>query len=292
MRQKEAQPKNFFIYVILVFLLLLSLLTLKLVLSFKKSVFNKLSRISLVLVSEKPQVILFSFQEDKGEIVNLPVKEKVVVARGFGEYELGKVYPLGELDKKGGILLQETVQTNLSLPIFGFFYSKAITECNNKTNFKSYWSNIFVNSIKGEIKTNLTFYDLVLLYFRSQGINETSMSYDSPSSISQMTIEDKALRKESYSIEVLNSTDHSGLAQKISSILENSGGRVIRVSEYENKQKECSLIVSKSFLKSYTAFWLTNVFGCSSIKVSEGANRADFTLIVGEDYWKKLSEKW
>lgn len=275
----------------LLFLLLLFSILIKFYLSFKNSPFAFLQRVNFVLATKEGRVIVFSLQGNEGLIFNLQEKSKVKVTRGFGEYELGKVYPLGELEKKGGLLLKETVQENFSIPIFGYFYDP-----NNldyyQLDTKKFIQRIFWQAGRGKIKTDLNRYDLALLYLRARSLNSEGVRIENLPQDNTTLFKDKSLRGESCSIEILNSTSRLGLAQQVSQMLEKAGARIIRVADTSESQEDCLLFASKSFSKKYSFSWLKLVFDCQVKLTDEERPRADFTLIIGENYWKKLYEKW
>lgn len=289
-KSKRNQKKRSFLFFGLFLLFLLFSLLTVLYLQFKKSPFYFLSRANFVLITKEREVAVFSLQDEEGLILDLPGKSKVAVTRGFGEYELGKVYALGELEGKGSELLKETVQENFSIPVFGYFYDPAPLDYSS-LNSKKFFSRIFWQSLRGKIKTDLNWYDLILLYLKANKLKTISVKAGDFENTEDF-FKDKALRGESCSIEILNSTDHNGLAQQAARLPEKAGARVIRTAEGQEGQKDCLLLVAKSMSKKYTERWLGLVFDCQVKESGEEGGRADFTLVVGESYWKKLSEKW
>lgn len=289
--RNKNSPQKFFPFAVLIFFIILFSLSTALYLSFRKSPFFFLQRVNFVLATKKGLVMVFSFQNKEGLILNLLEKNKVIVTRGFGEYDLGNVYPLGELEKKGGLLLAETVQENFSLPVFGYFYDPTNFDY-HQLKSKKFFSRVFWHSLRGNIKTDLKWYDLALLYLRLNKLNDNAVRVKDFQGETADFFKDKVLRGESYSIEILNSTDHFGLAQRVSQLLEKAGARVIRIADSSEPQEDCLLSASKDLSKRYTFSWLSLVFGCQVKYANEKIGRADFTLIISEKYWKKLNEKW
>jgi len=287
---KRNQKKKNFPFLGLFLVVLFLFLIAGLYLLFKKSPFYFLRRVNFVLITREREVAVFSLQDEEGLVLDLPGKSKVTVVRGFGEYELGKVYPLGELEKRGGLLLKETVQENFSIPVFGYFYDPAPLDYSS-LNSKKFFSRIFWQSLRGKIKTDLNRYDLILLYLKANKLKTISVKAGDFENIESL-FKDKTLRGESCSIEILNSTDHNGLAQQAARLPERAGARIIRTADAQEVQKDCLLLVAKSMSDKYTERWLGLVFDCQVKELGEEGGRADFTLVVGENYWKKLSEKW
>lgn len=286
--RKEKKRSKIIIFAII--LLIATLLILKMFFSFRNSFYRVLERPNFVLATEALDVFAFSFQGKEGLILNLGKKEAVVATRGFGTYELGKIYPLGELDKKGGELLSETIQNNFYIPVFGYFYDKSGFDF-RKASVKEGIYHIFRQAFKGVIKTNLTKADLIILLLRSRKIDDSMAEIKDYKGKIDDLFKDKRLRGESLTIEVLNSTEHFGLAQKASFLLESAGARVVRNADTDKKIDKCLLIFRDNYAGRYTLSWLARTFGCD-LKFSPDAGRADFSLVIGEQYWKTMSEKW
>lgn len=289
-KRGKTEKKSIPLVGLLCLLLIFSIL-IKFYLSLKKSPFFFLQRVNFVLATQEGRVTVFSLQGSEGLIFNLQEKSKVKVTRGFGEYELGKVYPLGELEKKGGSLLKETVQENFSIPIFGYFYDPNNFDY-HQSDTKKLFQSIFWQSLRNKVKTDLNKYDLVLLYLKARLLNSEVVRIENLPQDNTTFFKDKALRGESCSIEILNSTGRLGLAQQVSQMLGKAGARIIRVADTPDPQEGCLLFASKDFSKKYSLFWLNSVFDCQVKLTDEERPRADITLIIGENYWKKLHEKW
>lgn len=282
---------------IILLVLLLSLLgffCVKTYKSFNKSFFNKISRINLIITNSKNFNAVFSAEENNSFLFTLVPTEKIVLARGFGEYEIGKIYSLGELDKKGGELLSQSVQEFWSIPIFGYVESESINEKKILESKRGEIRKLIKNCIFGKCKTNLKNLDLLVLYFKLLKTNDNNILSKKIGLNEKINLlKDKKIRNEALAIEVLNSTDHTGLAEKAKNLLENIGGRVVRLSEAESHLNNCKIIVKPNLIVTYTFGFLREIYGCDIEKSNEGAgNRADITLILGEGYWEKLSEKW
>jgi len=288
---RSTSPKKYFLILAFVIFLCLSLGVIWLYLASKKSPFSSLSRENFVLVTSDKAVVVFSLQGKEGLIVSLPEKNLVKVTRGFGDYELGKVYFLGELESKGGLLIKETVQENFSIPVFGYFFDQKPLDY-SLLNSKKFFYSIFWRAFKGNIKTDLNRLDLLLLCRQAIFLNQVQVVKDNLSSLEDSLFKDKKLRDEAFSLAVFNSTTHFGLAQQAAQLLIQSGARVVRVADTEEKQSDCLIITDPGSSKTYTFFWLRTVFGCQVKESATKDKRAEFSLIVGERYWKKLSEKW
>jgi hypothetical protein len=268
----------------------LAILTTSLFFLFKQSDFLTLDRVNLVLIDRENQPFVLSFNDKEVLILTLPAKEKIAVSRGYGEYELGKVYPLGELEGKGGRLLEESLRRFLKAPFWGFVHSSSLSLNQNLKNPKTMTEAILKEALISQGKTDLSKKQIVVLIWRLKRIAGEKFEVKNFNGEQVDYFKDSQLRSESLSLSVLNATDQLGLAAEAALLLENVGGRVVRVADAPEKVVSCRLIISPMATESYTFFWLKRVFSCpATIEVVE---RADMVLILGQEDWKKMSEKW
>lgn len=261
---------------------------------FGESACRKLSRVNFALSNSKDFNAIFSIEENNSYLVTFNPTDKIVLARGFGEYEIGKIYGLGELDKKGGELLSESIQESWSIPVFGYFENDSLSEKIFLDNTSGEIKKLVKNCIFGKCKTDLKYFDLLALYLKLLKFSVNTVQTEKIGFNRKIDLlKDKKIRDEALAIEVLNSTEHIGLAERAKNLLENIGGRVVRLSETEESLDNCKIVAKPDIIKTYSFGILQQIYGCDIEKSSEGAdNRADVTLILGERYWKKLSERW
>lgn len=285
--------RHFYRYLILVILViivgLLFFVGFKSAKQVKNSSLWYFKKINLVLIGEE-SVSIFSLEGNDSRLMEFSFQEKVDLPRGFGEYELGKVYRLGELEKRGGQLTLETFQNSLNIPVMGYFYQDGF----NAKNFTSpaSFKKIVNQSIKKRVKTNLHLIDLLVLYFRGKKLSPVLFKKYQYNPGPDDFFKDEQIRREALAVEILNGTQHPGLAQKAAVFWENLGGRVIRVADYNEQLTKNLLVVKGGSNKSYSYKIIKNFFKPDCRELSEEENRADMTLILGEDYWKTMMEKW
>jgi hypothetical protein len=290
-KERRNQPKKSISPLFLSLALILALvgLAIRVRFAFRHSIIASLSRVNLVIQTPQ-ELLLLSLEGQEGLVWPLSADEKVKVPRGFGEYELAKVYALGELEKRGSQLLRETISEVFSVPVFGYFYSPQAFDDSIKAKPKALLKQAFWAALEGKIKTDLKMTDLALLYWRANRLSETLCRTIKPGA-AKVLFQDRRLREEALSLEVLNATDHNGLAQQAGRLVEEAGGRVIRTADARENEAGCRLLTGEQG-ENYTAFWLASVFQCP-LEKKEGENtRADLVLILGEEYWKKKAERW
>lgn len=255
----------------------------------KSSPFWYFGRINLALLG-KESVLIFSFEGSGARLITFSPQEKVDLPRGFGIYELGKIYRLGELEKRGGQLSLETFQNSLNFPVMGYFYQDDL-KLENYT-FPLGFKKIVGQSIKKKIKTSLCLTDLLILYFRTKKISPSLFEKFEYKDGTGDFFKDEQVRREALAVEILNGTQHQGLAQKAAELWENLGGRVIRVADHNEQLSKSLLIARGGSNKSYSYKIIKNFFKPNLRELNGEESRADMSLILGEDYWKTMTEKW
>jgi len=283
--------RGIWIWFSLIPILLLFSLAVKIGIAFKKSFVNRFSRISFVVATAKPQVFVLTMEGNEGRILIFSGKEKVTTTRGFGEYELGKIYSLGELEGKGGFLLKESIERYLHAALFGYFYDQLSFDY-PLSKPKNFFTQTVRRALLRKSETNIGKPDLLLLYFKARRLNELNLEIRNFGPSDNEAFKDKVIREEALSLQILNATDHFGLAQDVSLFLERAGARVVRVADADEGRKTCLIKAIEEVKESYTLSWLRYVFGCQVVSEKEDEERAQITMIVGEEYWKRLHEKW
>lgn len=274
-------------------------------------------------VVQGKEVTLLSVSSD-GEGVVIPFSSEIIVGttHGYGTYKIGSIYPLGELDKRGGDLLRGSIQELLGIPVSaymdcpGFDFGSERTD----TKLKKIMSELAVSALKKKCRTNFTSWDLVRLWLRVRDLlpsKITTILPNSTSAYSTKTLPDNSrvgeidpsridqtiakyfkeqkIRDEDYSISVLNGSEEQGLAQHASRIISNIGGRVVQVGSYEDKNGQkvedlCLIFAQGDTQKAYTIIKLQRTFGCRIVD-DQLDNRSDISIVFGKKYWQYLNEK-
>jgi hypothetical protein len=248
-------------------------------------------------------------------VLKIPNGVEIKTTRGYGQYRVGAIYELGELSGRGGELLRESVQEE-----FGVLVEAYLKIQNTKykiQNTKNDLLRILASSIlqrKGI--TDFSFIDLLWLWWTIKNIPINSADFLDLSKLSVLKEEtlvdgttvpildkersddlpakyfgDSRIRNENLAIEVVNTTDHSGLANQAARIIANSGGRVVRVGNKKLKMKneKCEVRSGKKERESLTVKKLLRIFACDFAETDLSGQQAEVILEVGEDYWKKLN---
>lgn len=322
-RRQETKKKGIKRWPLILAFVLLCFLTGKLIFSYQKRIWQQ-GRFNFVLVDDA--VFVFSLcQRDKSlNVVKIPENTYLEVTSGFGLYRVGAVYPLGQLEGRGGPLLMETIQEFLGVPI------EAYTNISSKLKAQSAkldkekivdlkrkvisWQ-IFLKPrktlrfLKRDLETNLTFWDLAKIWWQLKKVNPAKLYYldlDQRGTLIDFSLPDGGIgkkgdpllldsllvqfffepqvREEKISIQVLNGTDYPGLARQASRIITNLGVKVAEMAKTEERVERCQLRGTGKELKSFTFQKIQKIFDCQVIR----QETEGLKLIIGEDYKKKL----
>lgn len=247
---------------------------------------------SLAVVSLEPQKNL--------TILEMPNNLYLEVPGGFGNYHLGSVYELGQLEGRGGELLKATLQDYLAVPMDGYI---------KMSNVKCRMSNCFLLTLFRKAKTDLPFWQLIRIWWEAKELRSDKVKTVNLQEANVLTLDslpdgsqvfktkflpldklvgkyfsDRSFVKERIKIEVLNATGELGLAKAVARMITNLGGEVISVSNAENTQEKSSMKCHGASIKnSYTVHKLESILKTATQVGEMGGSRADVLILVGED---------
>jgi len=323
-REKRKKRSKFRIIglVLLIFLLLfLGVAVFKIYRSVTRGLWDRQSQFNVVInpIKEREPVLILGFDHPENllHILLIPPGTYIETIHGYGSCRVESIYRLGELNKKGGQLLSESLQDYLGLPVDAFVAKLNLSTLDSqKTGFLG---KLLGSLLKGKEKTNLTSWDSLRLWWDFRNLpqdkiilvdlNQTSASQiiDLPDGAQARKIDsqrlsliisqfftDQRLKNEDLTLAVLNGTSHVGLANKMATLIKNIGGQVINVGEIEStklkiKNSKCEIRSQKKDKNSYTTKKLMSVFGCQWGGEDLENQRSDLVLIIGEGYWEKLT---
>lgn len=266
------------------------------------------SKINILIYNKDFSLVSYSPKEKSLVLIEIPTNLYVDVPGGYGKFQLFAVPRLADFEKKKDLVVQ-TIQNNLMVPIDGY-----IVEDDSKSPSRpgdEFKQSIFFSCLKSN-QTNLKPWDLLRLWWNTKKLGESRLEkvvLSNRDVLNEKTLPDKAkvyevvpekydlfiqkysvdteIRKERLSIEVLNGTEYSNLAQQFSRLLTNIGGVIIGVGNTNNFGGLCQVSGSKVSLASYTAKKITKTFGCQ-IDINEKISRSDLEVTVGKQFWEKL----
>lgn len=276
------------------------------------------------------QVNVISLHPKDGNAVILHLSNQIYlnVPRGYGNWELGSIYKLGQEEKPpiGAKLLQLSISNLLGVPIDGILLSKNSKFFDDPENLISNLRrNPFMPlTLFPSIETNLTPLDTVNLFWylskvradkvisldlakssitdskllpdssRVLGVDTSKLDY-----FTRKNMADEVISDEGEAIAIFNGTLHPGLAQQATRMITNIGGNVVTIGSSEEKVRKTKIVLKNSEKgTSLTSGRLMHIFApnclrekCQTQDSKVLNSRASINIILGEDYFNFWNER-
>lgn len=276
----------------------------------RASLWDGKSHLNLVLISsaaEAKNTFVISLEPGKSlNILVLPDNLYLEVPYGYGQYQLGSIYPLGELEGQAGKLMKATIQQSLAIPVEA--YLKLSQNC-----FGQEPAECCLEALKGRGETDLSRWDLFRLWLKIKELRQDEMSrvnlietaslkelelpdgtvvLETESTLMDSLVKkffsDRRVRDEALKIEILNATKYGGVANEVARLLDNTGGVVIGINNAEVKSQKSKIKSQDEKIKnSYTVKKLEKILGIETEAGEMTDSRADILIILGEDYYQR-----
>lgn len=266
---------------------------------------NPYTHETYIIVSDPMMILSWSKNDNVLTTILLPADVATEGTHGYGTYSLAAFWRLGQIDKKDGTVLAESVSEALGIPIDGYIGMK-----NGSSLSQSVFSfqNIFCAYRTNIPLTKFIAWSWFLSVKRPSRVNTYDFT-NNPSAIAQdeqlpdgstqyvmdpervdaelaNVFEDDAVRQEPVTAAVYNTTDMPSLGNRVGRLLTNLGVSVVTVGNDTPEVNTCTLTGSTAALKSKSGQLITAVLGCKQILKKE--NRADLILRVGAFYAKRF----
>jgi anionic cell wall polymer biosynthesis LytR-Cps2A-Psr (LCP) family protein len=275
------------------------------------------SRQTYILVSDPVIVASWSLSDKTLTLISFPSDMLAEGTHGYGTYSLASFWRLGEIDKKDGTVLAESISEALGIPVTGYIWPKTGVFAYGTDAFvtaKSVFSlrNIF-GLLEGRYRTNIPFRVFINLAWTLNFSRPDRVStYDftnNPATVAQDSVlpdgstvkildsqrldaqlntvfEDESVRRESVTVAVYNTTSMPSLGNRVGRLLTNLGVSVVIVGNDTPEVNACTVTGSDTALKSKSAQVIMVVLGCKPL-VGVGT-RADLIIKVGASYAKRF----
>jgi len=273
-------------------------------------------RISVVVAGSPMAVWSWNTTDNTFIILTVPSDDVIDALYGYGSYSLEALWRLGFIDKKGGVLLSDSLSDTLGLPIGWYIGTKSQT-LPNVQDALGYGKNLFSLSnifpfmgsgYQSNIPVGLfVAFSRALAATRPDKIHKidagslgvvseellpdgTTRKVLSPDFLDHAlggTFENNVLRQEGLSVALYNTTNIPALGNRATRILTNAGILVVTVGNDEPEISPCELTGPDKQLSSKTALYITSAFGCRNV-VSKDSARADLTIRLGREYAKRF----
>jgi len=246
-------------------------------------------KINLVIFQKEPVFIAYDLKDKNSYLINFYPDLKVQLPGGYGEYRLGGLLKLSELDKKPEIIQRTFSNLTKSLVDFYFYPDQAEIYFGKNNNEKANRISFF-GILRS--KSNASFFERILVYFlllrqdKSQQLSSVDMIKSSADY--QGYFYKESLRKEKINAQLVYKKSYP-TALNLSKILEGEGIRIVDILQKSNeepsdKQGKCLIVQSST---SQTANYLARYFKCD-LKTSQQTGVYDlvFNLNNLEDSWE------
>lgn len=269
---------------------------------------NPYARETFILVSDP--MIVVSLANRTVTLILLPSDIAAEGTHGYGTYSLAAFWKLGEIDKKDGTVLAETVSEAFGIPVTGYIGPKTGLFEYRDTAFATVKA---VFSLGGRYRTNIPFKKFIdlawfLNFSRPARVNTYDFTRNS-SAVAQESVlpdgssvrildpqrldaqlktvfEDALIRRESVTVAIYNTTSMPSLGGRVGRLLTNLGVSVVTVGNDTPEIDTCTLTGSDTALKSKSAEVILSILGC---KPETGdTSRADLILKIGRAYAKRF----
>lgn len=244
------------------------------------------------LSANTSQIIIANFSVEDKKITLVPVdgSVEVEVLGGYGKYQLSKVYPLLKIDKKNDQFMKGALSWATGVVVDRVVaVDDALTEIDQEKLEKILRAEVFQ---QGYHLAQAKYLSSLYFFAKSVPPEQVSMS----NTLNDLPKLSSALKQSSHqecAIAIINTTTTPKLASRLSTIIEQSGLRVVRVDDTSSSVEVSSSTYDTSNLAcAQAAIRLTAIFPV----YPEYANkpelrheqRADLVLVLGNDVGKLL----
>jgi len=257
---------------------------------------------------EEAYLYIFDKSTLKTVVYKIPVDLTVDVPGRFSEEPFYNILALGNMEtggvEEGAKIMTKSIFKLLAFPVDRYI----IVEKDSADSVKMLYrgrlkalSEVNIINLKNKIKTDHSLKELLDIYKFSNSLpddrfleTEIGESYISnPALLDEELMDitfDSVLSHEKKSIAVLNGTDTPGVANFVSRVIRNLGGRVVATANTNNRYDNSILIVDDLTAESTRivsqTFGIEKVILYSNIEGFEEneINRSDMTIILGLDF--------
>jgi hypothetical protein len=179
--------------------------------------------------SPKSQIYMAYFFPSTSEITVTPLKSsQVSVLGGYGDYELERVYPLLTMERKKNDFNLAALSWGTETLVDNIADIKPNALISNKKQLQQQLWTTALSHIANPQES----IELLKAFFFTRSVPTEQITFeDNYASVDELNILDNVVLYEGCSVAVVNTTEKTGLALKVSDILEKNGAIVIRVTD-------------------------------------------------------------
>lgn len=309
-REKNKTKQLFLSFLLLSFIVCLIIFFTRV---FKKSIWEGKHSFNFVVQSDKVMIFSSHPKDHLLTILIIPSQIYLPVVRGYGEYQIGNISQLGELENiNGGELLSLSLQKFLAAPIDGYIIKNSEqSKIKNQDNSleKGNLLSLYFPLLKKQAKTNFTWFDLARIFFQIRSLNQSQIKrinlqetgvleakkmpdesiifqpdYFKIDKLSQEIFSDKTILNEELTVTVLNGSQKRGLAENISRLVKNLGAELINSGDAPKEYLKSTIFYRNKDLKQkYTFKRLIKIFPMAETK-EDNKIEGDIVFILGNDF--------
>jgi len=270
---------------------------------------NPYPRESFVVVGSPMTV--YSWNPRDRSLLRISIPETVAAegTHGYGTYSLAAFWRLGQIDKKDGSVLAESVSEALGIPVTGYIGAKTGVLTNDIFTFAhsiSYLRGVFLTNmslpafmhfvwlLRVAKPAHIDDYDFthnpgliaddVVI---ADGSHQLILNPDRVDARLAHIFEDEAVRRETVTTAVYNTTEMQSLGSRVARLLSTLGVSVVYVGNDTQEVDACVVTGTKDALGKGSAKVIQSVLGCVLKEISE-PDRADLTVRIGKSYAKRF----
>lgn len=266
-------------------------------------------RQTIVIAADPITVVSWNPRDRTLIKILLPSDMQATGTHGYGTYSFEAFWKLGEIDKKDGTVLMESISEALGIPVTGYIGARTGLTGGNYFSVGGLFG-----FLRGRYRTNLSFNTFLSYVWLMQFSKPNKVTtYDfagTPAQIAQdvavpdgshvfvlspdqvdnrlaHVFEDERIRKQLITTSVYNTTDVPSLGTRAARLLGNLGVSVVSVGNTVPEVDICTISGTKPSLQSASALVISSVLGCKKIESNDAA-RADLTVRIGTQYAKRF----
>ncbi len=314
-REKITVVKNILRRLLLIlWLVLLTYFVFFVYQSIKNAAWDRENNFNFVVQTDKTFIFSYHPQEDILNILELPNALMIKTIKGYGEYQLGNIFKLGEIEKTdGGELLQLSLQHYFMIPVDAYLVEKSKNSLNegqisNNSLERGRLLGMMPCLLTKKCQMNLSWWDLIgvsrkigrlkfnqvrlikleeSLLFKKERLADNSEAFRVEESriddFIQRYFTDKEISNQDLKISVINAAGRTQLAKKSTRLLTNIGARVINTQDATETEETSTLhLVNEDYLKLYTVEKIKRIFKIEKIVLDEQIE-GDLQLVLGKD---------
>lgn len=263
--------------------------------------FGGKNKVSIAIQGKEGEIIVSTFDPEAGEITNItiPANTQLTVSRQLGSWKSKSLWKLGENEKMGGVLMQESIVRNFHFPVSAWANDKHLALAEGKIfpMLGSLFSFGGSNMGFGD-KINLIIYSLGVSggkridmnlentsYLRKEKLVDGEMGYVPTSKIPNnllVVFGSQEYGRMGYKAVIKDNTGKLYVAQEVGSTLEVLGIKAASVDKGEKMDFDCLVRGENKTMVNEVSL----IYSCGK-KYEKPEGNFDLVLELGEKFGKR-----